>query len=133
MDKFYLIVLTIATVLLILILTYVGILMNKKTSVSRPFPPNSGNCPDYWEVSATDASLCIIPNNGGKNTGDIYNADGSNSLNASSTYGLTNDKSSVNFTVASWGATGSTSTCSKKKWANLHGLLWDGVSNYNSC
>ena len=23
--------------------------------------------------------------------------------------------------------------CDKKKWANENGIVWDGVSNYNSC
>lgn len=23
--------------------------------------------------------------------------------------------------------------CDKKKWANMHGIIWDGISNYNQC
>tara|TARA_B100001250_G_scaffold386732_2_gene383513 strand:- start:218 stop:544 length:327 start_codon:yes stop_codon:yes gene_type:complete len=39
----------IAVVLFILIMTVVGVLMSKSAAATQ-FPPEIGNCPDYWEL-----------------------------------------------------------------------------------
>jgi len=129
---FYVIVLAIAIILLILVLTYVGILMSyNKTTKPPPFPPSSATCPDYWELSNTDASLCVIPPMGTKNTGDIWGPGGTFTLRTADTFGLTGRN--VNFMVPAWETTGITSLCAKKKWAKIHNVMWDGVSNTNTC
>jgi hypothetical protein len=134
MDIFYTIVLTIATVLLILLLTYIGLTINnkKKTSI-QTFPPNSATCPDYWDISPTDSSLCLIPKLGYKNTGDIYDSTGAVTIKPSTSFGYESSNKTMNFNDAKWDTTGVTSICAKKKWANNRGIIWDGVSNNNSC
>ena len=132
MDIFYIIVSTIAIVLLALILTYVGLLMSRQQNVSTVFPPNSGKCPDYWTL-ATDGSSCMIPVSGSKNVGSIYQ--GGNLLldSRKGTYGLNPSFTSINFSDAAWMTGGKSAICSQRKWANQYGIIWDGVSNYNSC
>jgi hypothetical protein len=126
MEAFYLIVLSIALLILILILTYIGVKMSSKEIITTPFPPVMSTCPDYWRV---DGSYCVVPINGSKNTGDIYDANGTVSL--SSTPGVNGN--TVNFGDQGWVANGVNPVCSQKTWSNLHGIQWDGVSNYNSC
>ena len=115
MEPFYLIVLAVAIVLLILILTYIGIKL-RKSKKSIPFPPVANTCPDYW---IADPSGCKIPTNkinmGNYNGIDYVTkcTDGSNCLD------LTNAKLST--------------ICQKQKFAYSNNIIWDGVSNYNSC
>ena len=130
---FYTIVLTIAVVLLILILTFVGIKMssskyNNQTNVS--FPPVKSSCPDYWVV---DGSYCVIPTNGRTNTGTIYNNNGDITLLPSSTYGYVSGNSYINFNDAMWGKMGKTTVCQQKDWTGKYNIVWDGISNYNNC
>jgi hypothetical protein len=134
MDSFQIIVLSIATVTLILILTIIGIAL-KKMKNKVVYPPIANQCPDYWQVSA-DGTSCTIPLQGKSNTGSIY--DGA-SIPFSSTPGATNyvpgfntSNATINFKDAGWSA-GKTSTCNQLDWANKYKIVWDGVSNYNSC
>jgi hypothetical protein len=134
MDKFYIIVLAIAIILLILILTYVGITMgDKKKIANQQFPPSSATCPDYWDVSTTDPSFCSLPKPGFKNIGDVYDKTGTNTLTTKNTFGYDSTKKIINFNDKSWENTGVTTLCAKKKWANNHGIVWDGISNSNTC
>jgi hypothetical protein len=136
MDLFYIIVLSVATVLLILLLTYIGILMkNAKTSDDgEVFPPVASSCPDYWSSSISDPSSCNIPNNGAgiKNLGSIYDVNGL-VLNDSNTIGYDLAKNVINFNDTRWSSGGKIAVCAKKDWANKYNIMWDGVSNYNSC
>ena len=43
----------IAVVLFILIMTVIGVLMTK-SKAGMEFPPEIGNCPDYWELIDVD-------------------------------------------------------------------------------
>ena len=47
METFYLTVLIIAAIVLILILIFIGILLNKGNT-NLAYPPSFGTCPDYW-------------------------------------------------------------------------------------
>ena len=116
MDQFYLIVLGIAVVILIIALTYIGLKM-KYNKISSGFPPKANSCPDYWIV---DPSGCIPPSDlvNNPNKGNYnYNATCSNALKC------------MNFADTSK----FNSICSKKKFVNQNQIVWDGVSNYNSC
>lgn len=136
MDLFYTIVLSIAVVLLILLLTYIGILMkNAKTSGDGEiFPPVANSCPDYWGASVSDPSSCIIPRNvaGTKNMGSIYDVNGL-TLNDGNTVGYDAGKNMINFNDTRWSSGGKIAVCAQKDWANKYNIMWDGVSNYNSC
>jgi hypothetical protein len=134
MDKFYIIVLSIAAVLLILILTYVGLLMTSKTASTQNFPPTVATCPDYWP-SGVDPSSCAIPVSGSKNTGSIYDIHNNNAilLNGTNTPGYGSINKAITFSDKGWSAGGSNTACAQKKWANQYGIQWDGISNFNGC
>ena len=119
MDTFYIIVLSIAVVLLILILTFVGIMMKRQDS-STVFPPTVNTCPDFWTV---DAGKCIIPTPGSPN------ASASTSSSTDAPYA---SDGKIDPNDVKWSKDGS-AICNQRKWANKEGISWDGVSNYNGC
>ena len=108
MDQFYLIVLGIAVAILILTLTYIGIKM-KYSKQSQPFPPLANTCPDYWNVSDPSGNFC------------------SPSHNINNPTNITRIPSINNSASTICGSNG------LKKLVNTNQIVWDGVSNYNSC
>jgi len=128
MDSFQMIVLAIAAFVLIIILTAIGIALRKfKNKVV--YPPIANQCPEYWAVSS-DGQSCSIPVFGGTNAGNIY-------MNGSLTFttpvpGYDSTNATINFNDPGWIANNS-STCNKQLWANQYKIVWDGISNYNSC
>jgi len=188
MDRFYSIVLLVAVITLIIILTYIGMLMNyQQANQTTAFPPRASTCPDYWELAEDHEQTCQIPQQeysneydcqayvdrypdihdeiGGNdctdtnvadnakehwkfkgspegripgklikhpNVGNIYNDNNKIQLNSSNTPGYNFVDFSIDFNNKGWMMKG-TEMCSKKKWANSNGIIWDGVSNYNDC
>ena len=141
MEPFYLIVLAIAIIVLILLLTFIGLLMNKKNSKDI-FPPIANTCPDEWIYDASANACLFNENNLGYDSGGIANA--ANTVAdrifkdiPNQTYNVANVVKGLKIDPkdgkAIWAANGLTSTCAQKSWANRNGILWDGVSNYNSC
>jgi hypothetical protein len=130
MDLFYIIVLTIFIIFLIIVLSYYGIVLQKKIKNTKIYPPQPpSQCPDYWNIDANGS--CIIPTVSSKNTGIIYGDNNEIKLNSNSTYGYNNGI--IDFKDNGWSAGGSNALCNKKKWANLNNIVWDGVTNYNGC
>ena len=125
MDIFYVIVPSIAIIILILILTFIGIKMvNKKTASGKNvFPPQYSNCPDYWQFN--NDKKCVVPLAGARNSL-------STSLSTTTTAGYDSASSAIDFNSSGWSSTGS-SICKQKMWANSNNVTWDGVSNYNGC
>lgn len=157
MDSFYVIVLSIAIVILILLLTFVGILM-KKAKGADIFPPVTNMCPDYWDASSTPG-VCILPP---KRAGTSYNigslavdaAAGAKMTKLTTTpaqiaggdatqlkYGYHESSSATDPTTFNMSDTkgwadaypGYTLKCAHRKWAIDNGISWDGVTNYNGC
>lgn len=135
METFYVVVLSIATVILILILTYIGIRMvyfkNKEA-----YPPISASCPDTWSIAASDPSACMIPAFKSSNSGmpkTLYDNDGKLLVNATNTPGFNNRANTINFSDSRWGSGGLSSQCAQRLWATQNGVTWDGISNYNKC
>ena len=139
MDTFRIIVLAIATIVLVLILVMVGILLSKGNT-NKAFPPNYGECPDYW-VYDDKEKKCIIPeyNDIAVNVGNMYGETpeispilSDNVTNAPGFKSILNDKNEtvnyIDFNDSTWGG-----VCDKKKWATVNGIVWDGISNYNNC
>lgn len=127
METFYLIVLSVAIILLIIILAYIGVYgMNEKSKSA--FPPVKYDCPDYWQKN--EEGKCVIPtsgpNMGAFNGGDFSLPPGINNNNNN------NNIDAIDFEDPAWSASGS-SRCAQKKWANDNGIVWDTVSNYNQC
>lgn len=140
MDTFRIIVLSIATILLVLILVFVGILLSGGKQ-NTAFPPNYGECPDYWVYDDKDGQQkCIIPeySDSAINIGNMYgdNPDTSPILTSSVTSapGYSSDISnnitinSIDFNNSGWSG-----ICDIKTWCNENGIIWDGISNYNNC
>jgi hypothetical protein len=134
MEKFHIVVLTVAAIILILVLIFIGILLSNSRSANVAYPPTYGICPDYWEI-APDSSKCIIPNIETQlNIGNMY--DDSMALKESITtapgysYDMSNNEMTkyIDFADPDWKG-----VCGKKIWTNLNGIVWDGISNYNSC
>lgn len=142
MERFYLIVILIALLALIGILTYIGVLMTYYKDKDTTYPPVAASCPDFWMVSNEDPNKCRIPTYSptARNVGttSLPPAPTSTSneatlqLNAENTFGLDLNNNTINFTHPNWGM-GGASTCKKQAWANQYGLVWDGITNYNSC
>ena len=140
MESFYLIVLGIAIVMLILVLTGIGLLMRTQTA-SSVYPPMANTCPDGWTIEA-DGSCTIPTAVGSANMGFII---------AGTPYTDTDIKTSLlkstkkdgpypSFTASSfsptdadWSSNKLSAVCQQKKWANTNNIVWDGISNYNSC
>lgn len=129
MDSFQIIVLAIATFILILILTIIGVMLTKyKNKVT--YPPVATTCPDYWKV-ASDGISCAIPDSTAVNAGTLYKSDGTLAI-SSSTYGYDASKNAIDFTNGGW-STSKSALCEQKDWTGTYNIIWDGVSNYNSC
>jgi len=157
-DSFYLTITIVAAVILILSLTYVGVLLySTKSTVA--FPPTQSKCPDYWEIDSTTGK-CKVPT-----STNVKNASGLSfnsspgiirqlDIGTSGTY--TYDIRSVidNTTAASpantayslmdvseanWnnltigGVNAGNALCNKARWARGANIVWDGISNTNQC
>jgi len=140
MQTFHIIVLSIAVIILIILLTFIGIIMGRQKS-SVAFPPTSNTCPDFWQVS-TDGKSCIIPNYNSINAGKLYTGSiiSTDLMNPAIVPGFSQTTDSKNKTVysvdfndAGWSGTGVQGICSKRKWANNYKIQWDGISNYTAC
>ena len=138
MEWFYFIVIVVAVILLIIMLTYIGTRMvsNKKTGKgSSVFPPVKNNCPDLWKSTMVGNTVtCKIPASTESNVGDLYTNGKSDEVNFNigTILGTGADKA-IAFSSNDANTLGMSGDCAKKKWANTHGILWDGISNYNQC
>lgn len=132
MDIFYIIVSSIAVVILVLLLTYVGIKIKSARSGSTTYPPNYSSCPDYWTANS-DGTCTMTANNTGKF--------GSTSTGIPSTQSTSTPGYVSNTTVrffgtdagSTWTSKGMTPQCAMKYWSNQNGIVWDGISNFNGC
>ena len=126
MEMFYMIVLTIATIVLIILLASIGILLRRGTK-SKVFPPTASQCPDKWDI-AVDGVSCVVPKTGNVGTGKIT---------ASTTiapYAVSvGGQLTFNPNNPAWASSGSSAICAKNTWAKLNNVAWDGIDNYNSC
>lgn len=129
METFYLIVLSVAIILLIIILAYIGVYgMNEKSKSA--FPPVKYDCPDYWQKN--EYGECLIPTSGPNMGAFEPNYQGDPPAKENIPGINENNKEAINFEHPDWSASGS-SRCAQKKWANDNGIVWDTVSNYNQC
>lgn len=129
MDSFYFIVLSIATVILILLLIILGVLMSySKNKITHP--PSYSKCPDYWTLDTTDNKSCAIPVNSSTDT-TKFNIPSTGYNNINNTPGYTSTK--IDFTDGGWKTRSKTRECAIKDWTNKYGVEWDGISNFNGC
>jgi len=136
MEMFYVIVLSIAIILLIIILAFIGVgLKNHGGFAGSSWPPVEGTCPDYWTLDPK-TNNCMIPNPdptnpnmAPRNTGSIYLGPNYNVIDPkfSTIRSISDDKKSINFNDPYYGA------CNKQEWSKKWNIYWDGYSNYNGC
>jgi len=133
MDFFYVSVITSAIVLLIIILTYVGLKIGSEKGSNVAFPPSMSDCPDYWQMDL--CGNCIVPSNGSKNSGNLYDSKTKAlTLNSSNTvgFGKVGSNNIINFNESGWAGSNS-AICTKRLWTSNNGIFWDGVTNHNKC
>jgi hypothetical protein len=106
MSTFQTTVMSIAIVLLILCLIFIGISLYRN-KYNKDFPPILANCPDYWidESETNNGSKCVNKQNLGN---------------------LQCDKT-MDFSGSMW--SGDAGLCAKSKWAKSCDLTWDGIDN----
>lgn len=129
---FYLIVVLIAIIFFVLIVVYLNYNITK-TLTTVVYPPVENACPDFWLTDTL--GRCLVPDadtpdgNLGTFLGPTINQ---KATQAPITYGYLNNNNhiKIDFNNVGWGTLGSSSVCSKKKWASTYGISWDGVSNY---
>ena len=134
MDSFYLIVLAVATLVLILMLAFLGWNMSNAKKGTR-FPTITTSCPDNWKsekitpTGGADIIACKRPESGQYNYGTTLTIDG-----AQKGY-ITNKTEYLNFADNLWNTDVKTPnpTCAKKKWAEDYKIEWDSVKNANYC
>ena len=135
MDIFYIIVLSIAIILLILLLTYIGIQMNSAGTKTAPYPPTKSTCPDYWTIDSD--GKCNVPTTGRNIPSESLTVASGSSVSGAQTPGYTSTSTSktIDFSKSAWSSYGGLGSelCGQKLWANTNGIMWDGVSNYNGC
>lgn len=123
-SNFYTLVLTIAIVILMLLLGYVGWLMSQQKETDE-FPKLRTSCPDFWKVESGEKGevFCVRPTGtNALNKGDDAWTEGAMGVG---------DKK-FDTTDAGW-ASGGNAVCGKQKWANTHKITWDTVTNANFC
>ena len=121
-TQFNKIVLTIATIILIIALILDSTFILKSISKSK-FPPFVNDCPDYWDITTDKDGKQICVNNSTINIAknnmrdDIF-------------------KEWCETAKVSWWATDGILTkvfgsknCAKNNWSRYCGLTWDGISN----
>lgn len=146
MDKFYSIVVIVAFVVLVVALIGLGVMLQKQDDATV-FPPIQNQCPDGWTPDKTDGSglaagehdVCTMSTADQKNKGTfdptmltdfdkkyLVQKNGNDIADGTTTLDSLDSKYVVRFNSAAL-------PCDKKKWANAHGIIWDGISNYNQC
>jgi hypothetical protein len=124
METFYLIVLGIASLILILLLAFMGWTISNANKTTK-YPKVTLSCPDNWTPDETTEGVCNAPGPG------KYN-------NPTTTYTAQNtpgfiSTTSVNFSNDKWSGSGLNPTCAKKKWASANKITWDSVTNAAFC
>jgi hypothetical protein len=121
MDSFFIVVLSIASIILIVSLATIGVAMQKGAR-GGTFPPVANGCPDGWTTTSSDRNtaneiqyVCTAPSGF---TQTLTSGEGLTWASTAKTLSY-NDST--------------TSICDRRKWTTKNNILWDGVSNYNSC
>ena len=128
MESFHFAVLAIASVIFIVALTTIGLIM-QKGSKAGTFPPMASNCPDGWTESYNVANdtityTCLAPPD---TTTKPVVVTGVTDITIGAWMATDNADKTITYSDKT------TSICDKQKWADKNSIVWDGVTNYNSC
>ena len=115
MANFQTIVLSIAAFILIVILIIMAYVIMKSKNSQR-WPPNIGDCPDYWEdqrdPKGAKGSKCVNIKGLGKNYDENV---------------IPSSPFIMDFSGAAY--VGSQGLCNKYKWAKGYEVTWDGITS----
>jgi hypothetical protein len=113
MEGFQKIILTIAVVILIVTLVFMGIVL-RKAKGDEAWPPIVPACPDWWILDGSgNNSTCV-------NVKD---------LGTCSTQTTNQKHQTMNFNEGAFaGSNGVSSDCSKYNWAKKCQVSWDGIT-----
>lgn len=135
MDSFYFIVLGVATLVLILMLAFLGWTMSQ-TKKGSNYPEIVKTCPDNWMVDSTIVPgkiVCKRPesneaNRGSSSLGDYM------SNNVSVGY-VKDNTNYLNFANDLWSTDTNTPNpnCAKRNWAKKYEIKWDSIDSANYC
>jgi hypothetical protein len=103
------IVLTVATVLLIIILVVIGVSLSKAKE-NNIWPPIVGKCPDFWVDISGNGEAC-------------FNSHSLGTCNIPSE----ENKNTKNFNQAPF--IGANGDCHKYNWAKQCNITWDGINS----
>ena len=127
-------IIVIFTIILVIILIYLGMNINKPDT-SILWPPITANCPDYWADVNGNGTYCMATkdsNTDGIGVG-VFNAlspPTSTYISSSTASGYVSDQTNTtttyNFAAAPY--IGSNGLCEKYKWATTTGVAWDGIT-----
>lgn len=144
MDMFYIIVVSVLIIVLILYLTIIGVMMSYKRGGINSYRPN--NCPDSWtsqtfKVGGNDVQGCKIPldinNNITMNKGKFSDLTSISNEKGYKTDDNNNNIKFIDFNDQTWRDAATTDglslQCEWKKWCNVNGIYWDGISNSTNC
>jgi hypothetical protein len=107
--NFQKIVLTIAIILLIVALVFIGISLGQ-AKADEVWPPIVGDCPDYWVDLSGNGAMCVNTNSLG--TCNMPSGGSNNAMDFSSSL-----------------YAGTEGTCNKYRWANGCKVTWDGITS----
>ena len=131
MDSFYLIVLGVATLVLILMLAFLGWTMSK-TKKGSNYPEIVKTCPDNWKVEKIgEQVLCKRP--AGANRGSA-SLDSYMGLSTSPGHVAANTNY-LNFDNTLWSTdpAAPNPNCAKRNWAKKYEIKWDSIDSANYC
>jgi hypothetical protein len=118
MEGFQRTILSIAIVMLLLSLIFIGLSL-RKSQMNQTWPPILSSCPDYWTDLLGNGKSCLNVNNLGAQTRACgYNTSGTSN-------------NTIDFTTATYSGAGG--ACAKKKWATTCSIpnstvTWDGIT-----
>jgi hypothetical protein len=100
--------------------------MSNKKNNANVFPEYQNSCPDYWTINEQNVCIPSMINTPSpsrflkkeiKHSGVSFN----------------DDTKPTKITSLDVGETNWVSLCEKSRWAYANGILWDGITNNNSC
>lgn len=109
--EFNKIVITVATVILIIMLVLLGIFLSKSL-MEDSYPPVISDCPDYWDIS--------LNSDGNKTCVDV--------MGINSGIG-TQECNSELVSLFNIGSNNDEINCNKYKWSKKCKVTWDGITN----
>lgn len=107
--NFQQIILTLAIIVLIIMLVFIGLALSK-SKYSGQWPPIVGDCPDYWVDLEGNGAAC-------------YNAHALGRCN------IPSDHSPNTMDFSTQPFNGENGLCSKYRWANSCNVTWDGITS----